>query len=215
MLSYHFLGKVLSTDLVTSCCTCMLLAEVRYTSISVPQVKASIKSALFPFQVSSFYILKGWSQIDLRKWHSKSFPRGQKTFAWPQIPLTYVTLRSTKVVFKWANPGLFCLFPSFSQNNSNLNWKSVDVVLGDRTRGSKMVDVEGSTEQWRLPTATKVVIIVICTKMQWSETGIFGLDARSVTRKTIAKCPKLISLGNYRFWHLYKNCLRMWKIWAN
>ena len=28
-------------------------------------------------------------------------------------------------------------------------------------------------------------------------------------------CPKIISLENARFWHLYKNCLRMWAIWAN
>ena len=28
-------------------------------------------------------------------------------------------------------------------------------------------------------------------------------------------CLKLISLENDRFWHLYKNCLRMWEIWAN
>ena len=39
----------------------------------------------------------------------------------------------------------------------------------------------------------------------------------SVTSKKLPivykRCPKMISLEN--FWHLYKNCLRMWEIWAN
>ena len=41
----------------------------------------------------------------------------------------------------------------------------------------------------------------------------------SVTRKKspniFKRCPKMISLKNDRFWHHYKNCLRVWEIWAN
>ena len=39
----------------------------------------------------------------------------------------------------------------------------------------------------------------------------------SVTRKkspnVYKSYPKMISLKNDRFWHLYKNCLRLWEIW--
>ena len=46
-----------------------------------------------------------------------------------------------------------------------------------------------------------------------------SLFAASVTRKKTPKvyksCPKMISLESERFWHLYKNCLWMWEIWAN
>ena len=41
----------------------------------------------------------------------------------------------------------------------------------------------------------------------------------SVTRKKSPKVykswPKMISIKMIRFSHLYKNCLRMWEIWAN
>ena len=39
----------------------------------------------------------------------------------------------------------------------------------------------------------------------------------SVTRKNRQMSIKVAqkSLENYRFWHLYKNCLSMWEIWAN
>ena len=44
-------------------------------------------------------------------------------------------------------PASFCLFSSFSHHNSNINWKSVDFMLGDRTRGRRMV---GCTVLWWL-----------------------------------------------------------------
>ena len=48
---------------------------------------------------------------------------------------------------------LFCLFSSFSQHNDNivqnLTIKSVDGVLGTRTRGGRMVGADESTELWR------------------------------------------------------------------
>ena len=43
--------------------------------------------------------------------------------------------------------------------------------------------------------------------------------AFSVTRKILPNvyksCPKIFQLKNYRFWHLYKNFLRLWEIWSN
>ena len=33
--------------------------------------------------------------------------------------------------------------------------------------------------------------------------------------KVYKSCPKMITLENDRFWHPYKNYLRMWGIWAN
>ena len=48
-------------------------------------------------------------------------------------------------------PASFCLFSSFSNHNSNINWKSVDFVLEDRTRDCKLVGTDGSTELWWLP----------------------------------------------------------------
>ena len=40
----------------------------------------------------------------------------------------------------------FCLFWSFSHDNLNINWKSVDVVLGAQTRGLRMVGTDRYTE---------------------------------------------------------------------
>ena len=41
----------------------------------------------------------------------------------------------------------------------------------------------------------------------------------SVIRKKLPNvyksCPKMISLEKDRFWHLYKNCVKMWEIWEN
>ena len=54
--------------------------------------------------------------------------------------------------FKWVNPGLFfVLFLFFSCYNFNTNWKSVDGVLGIRTRGRRMVGADETTELWWPP----------------------------------------------------------------
>ena len=53
---------------------------------------------------------------------------------------------------KWAKPGSFCLFSFFSHekySSNTINEKSVDGVLGTRTRASRMVGADESTEQWR------------------------------------------------------------------
>ena len=51
----------------------------------------------------------------------------------------------------------FCLFLFFSHDkystNLTKNEKSIDGVLGTRTRGGKMVSADKSTEIWRHPTA--------------------------------------------------------------
>ena len=53
------------------------------------------------------------------------------------------------------NPASFCLFSSFSQYNdkysTKFDYKSVDGVLGIRTRDRRMVGANESTELWRLP----------------------------------------------------------------
>ena len=50
---------------------------------------------------------------------------------------------------------IFCLLLSFSQHNDiivqNSTIKSVDGVLGTRTRGGRMVGADESTELWRHP----------------------------------------------------------------
>ena len=43
-------------------------------------------------------------------------------------------------------PASLCLFSSFSHHNSIINWKSLEVVIGDRTWGGRMVGADGSTE---------------------------------------------------------------------
>ena len=45
-------------------------------------------------------------------------------------------------------PASFCLFSLFSHYNFN-NWKSIDGVLGIRTRGRRMVGADETTELWR------------------------------------------------------------------
>ena len=65
----------------------------------------------------------------------------------------YLSSFSTSVsrYFKKNGPILasFCKFSSFSHHNSNINWKSIDVVIGDRTRACRMIGAD--TELWRLP----------------------------------------------------------------
>ena len=46
-------------------------------------------------------------------------------------------------------PPSFCLVSSFPHHNSTINWKSVEVVDGDRTRGRRMVGTDRSTELWQ------------------------------------------------------------------
>ena len=58
--------------------------------------------------------------------------------------------------FKCAKPGAFFVyFHSFSHDkystNLTVNDKSVDGVLGTRTRGGSMVGADASTELWRHP----------------------------------------------------------------
>ena len=48
-------------------------------------------------------------------------------------------------------PASFCLFSSFSRYNFNTNWKSIDGVLGIRTRGRRMVGADETTELLRPP----------------------------------------------------------------
>ena len=62
---------------------------------------------------------------------------------------------------KWAKPGLFLVyFHSFSQHkdkystNFTINDKSIDGVLGSRTRGGMMEGADESTELWQHPYET-------------------------------------------------------------
>ena len=53
---------------------------------------------------------------------------------------------------KWANPGLFFVyFHSFLITISIQIEKSIDGVLGIRTRGCRMVGADETTELWRPP----------------------------------------------------------------
>ena len=56
---------------------------------------------------------------------------------------------------KLANPGLFCLFSCFSNHNSNINWKSIDVVLLIPTQGPK--DGKRRWVHWAMVAATTVI----------------------------------------------------------
>ena len=51
---------------------------------------------------------------------------------------------------KWANSGLFCFIIVLFTHNSNIKWKSVDVVPGIRIRSRRMECADGSTVLWRL-----------------------------------------------------------------
>ena len=55
-----------------------------------------------------------------------------------------------RLFFKWANPGLFSVyFCSFLITISIQIEKSIDGVLGIRTRGRRMVGADKTTELWR------------------------------------------------------------------
>ena len=70
---------------------------------------------------------------------------------------------------KLAKPGLFCLFSFFSRDkcstNLTINYKSIDGVLGSRTRGCRMVGKDESTELWRRPKAN--VLYYQNSKLLW------------------------------------------------
>ena len=59
------------------------------------------------------------------------------------IILTISALKRFSLCFlKWANPGLFLfLFSSFSHHNSNIHWKSIDVLM-DWTLDRRMVGAD-------------------------------------------------------------------------
>ena len=53
---------------------------------------------------------------------------------------------TTNLFFKWANPGLFCLFSSFPHYTIQKIDESIDGVLDTQTWGSRMAGVDKSTE---------------------------------------------------------------------
>ena len=66
-----------------------------------------------------------------------------------------------KKVFEWVKPGLFylnSLFPHCKDKNSTnltINDKSIDGVLGTKTRGSRIKGADKSTELWQHPKETE------------------------------------------------------------
>ena len=57
----------------------------------------------------------------------------------------------------WANPGLFFIyFRPFHITNQLQIEKSVDGMLGIRTRGRRMVGADKTTELWRPPVLAKL-----------------------------------------------------------
>ena len=67
----------------------------------------------------------------------------------------YCGMQALSIFFffkKWANPGLFLFyFCSFLVPISTQIEKSIDGVLGIRTRGRRMVGADETTELWRPP----------------------------------------------------------------
>ena len=62
-------------------------------------------------------------------------------------------------------PTYFCSLSSFLQsNNNNFNWKNVDVVLGIRTHGRRMVGTDGSTVLWRPSSQTLCLMRDCCPR---------------------------------------------------
>ena len=56
------------------------------------------------------------------------------------------------------NPASFCLFSFFSHDKystNTINDKSIDGVLGTRTRGGRMAGANESTELWQHPNTAK------------------------------------------------------------
>ena len=62
----------------------------------------------------------------------------------------FLALNEMLIVKKWANPGLFFVyFRSFLITISIQIEKSIDGVLGIRTRGRRMVGADETMELWR------------------------------------------------------------------
>ena len=59
---------------------------------------------------------------------------------------------------------LLCLFPLFFRYNfNNTNWKSIDWVLGIRTRGCRMVGADETLELWRPPDVSTFIWLLLCS----------------------------------------------------
>ena len=60
---------------------------------------------------------------------------------------------------EWANPGLYLfIFVLFTLQFQYKLKKSVDGVLGIRTRGRRMVGADETTELWRLPSRSQSLL---------------------------------------------------------
>ena len=72
-------------------------------------------------------------------------------------------LGTLTIFLKWANPSLFFVyFRSFPTTISIQIEKSIDGVLGIRTRGRRMVGADKTTELWRPPLHCNIVKYAIC-----------------------------------------------------
>ena len=78
--------------------------------------------------------------------------------------------------YKWANPGLFVYFRSFLVTISIKIEKSIDGVLGIRTRGHSMVGANETTELWRPPFTPDLVLIqIVIPILKWLSKHIINL----------------------------------------
>ena len=71
---------------------------------------------------------------------------------YPILSLVFIILAFKKVFFNGPTRPLFVYFCSFHMNKcstNTINEKSIDGVLGTRTRGSRMVGADKSTELWQ------------------------------------------------------------------
>ena len=70
-------------------------------------------------------------------------------------------------MFKWANHDLFVYFRPFLITISIIQIKSIDVVVGIRTRGCMMVDADNTTKLWQPPLFYLCLfkrILIVCLK---------------------------------------------------
>ena len=96
----------------------------------------------------------------------------------------------------WPLPASFHLFLSFSHYNfNNTNGKSIDGVLGIRTRNRSMVGADITTELWRPPTVVKLISLL--THRSW-----IGISVTRLWDFLKALCNKSSSKSSPNSWWL-------------
>ena len=121
---------------------------------------------------------------------------------WEWFWLKALWLRNGRSIdrFKWNEMTLTLLKWYFS------NFATSKLCKFETKKGFK--ELGGGVAQW-------TISWWFCFKVNYHQRQLGSIVTSKKLPNVYKSCPKMALLKNDRFRHLYKNCLRMWEIWAN